>query len=287
VTDFGGAWTELKLDKVTEYLIAYQKVMKNQQFRTVYIDAFCGDGVVKMKRQAKNVDEYLDASHSIGKGSAQRAMELESPFAEYHFIDKSPESIELLQERLAEIRPELANRIITHVADVNDALPPVLDAMNPKKDRVVLFVDPFGMQLDWSTISHISRTPIVDFWYLVPIGIAVNRLAIKDPTKIPQAWAARLDAFLGTKTWRTEWYQASPQGSLFGDEPNQIRGVSINKIEEFFRRRLHDAFPGVAKNMLRLSNKGKPMYTLMFACSNPSHKAQAAAIGIANHLLKG
>jgi len=66
-----------------------------------------------------------------------------------------------------------------------------------------------------------------------------------------------------------------------------MRDVSINKIEEFFRRRLHEAFRGVAKNMLRLSSKGKPMYTLMFACSNPSPKAQAAAIRIANHLLKG
>jgi len=281
VTTFGGSWTEEKLDKVTKYLAAYQNVMKKQSFRTVYVDACCGDGTIAMK------DDDTAEGRRIAKGAATRALELDPPFAAYHFIDKSAASVNALKTAAASIRPGLETRVHVHAEDVNTALPRIIGGLNTRTDRAVVFVEPFGMQLDWATVQAVAAKPIVDFWYLVPIGIAVNRLATNDASRMSEAWAKRLDAFLGTKAWRTEWYAPSPQGNLFTAERAMERHVDIDKINEYFHKRLGEAFHKVAPNQLRLGKtKTKPLYTLMFACSNPSEKAHGAAIRIANHLLK-
>lgn len=284
MTNFGGTWTEEKLERVTAYLAAYQNVMKNQNLRTVYIDGFCGDGTISMKGDDDNLAEE---GRRIITGSATRALQLATPFAEYHFIDRSATSVEALKAIAASIQPGFEQRVHTHAEDVNAALPRIVNSLNNRTDRAVVFVDPFGMQLDWSTVQAVAAKPIVDFWYLVPIGIAVNRLATKNADRMSEAWGKRLDAFLGTSTWRTEWYAPSPQPDLFVTAPTMERQVNIDKIEEFFHKRLGEAFHRVAPNKLQLgASPSKPLYTLMFACSNPSDRAFGAALRIANHLLK-
>ena len=41
---FGGDWTSSKLAILGEYLKSYTTTLKNQPFRTAYIDAFAGTG---------------------------------------------------------------------------------------------------------------------------------------------------------------------------------------------------------------------------------------------------
>ena len=41
---FGGPWSLVKLNALEKYLTAFAGVMKNLQFKTVYIDAFAGSG---------------------------------------------------------------------------------------------------------------------------------------------------------------------------------------------------------------------------------------------------
>src|SRR5690348_13935074 len=41
---FGGDWTSKKLAVVEKYLSAYLDALKNQPFKTAYIDAFAGTG---------------------------------------------------------------------------------------------------------------------------------------------------------------------------------------------------------------------------------------------------
>lgn len=284
MTTFGGRWTEIKLERVSAYLAQYQKVMKNQSFKTVYVDAFCGDGTIVLKDDELALAEE---GRRIIRGSAMRALEVDPPFSEYHFIDKNASSVQALKTAGRTKRPALEDAIFTHAEDVNVALPQIVRRLNARTDRAVVFVDPFGMQLDWSTIESVAAAPIIDFWYLVPIGVAVNRVATKDAARMSEAWGQRLDAFLGTTDWRTEWYAPSAQSDLFGAPPSMERQVDTNKIEQFFHRRLGQAFHMVARNMLRLgTRKGMPLYTLMFACSNPSPKAHDAALRIANHLLE-
>jgi three-Cys-motif partner protein len=48
---FGGDWTEEKLDRVRKYLAAYATIMNKQKFRFAYIDAFAGTGYPILKQE--------------------------------------------------------------------------------------------------------------------------------------------------------------------------------------------------------------------------------------------
>jgi len=58
-------------------------------------------------------------------------------------------------------------------------------------------------------------------------------------------------------------------------------------ITEFYQEQLLDIFPKVSKEVKMLTNRvNNPLFAFIFAMTNPSHSAQRAALGIANHLLK-
>jgi three-Cys-motif partner protein len=284
MSEFGGAWSKKKVDCVSAYLTAYQTALKRRNFRLVYIDAFCGDGSQKLKGGTEAT--LLGEGREFMRGSAQRAIELESPFHAYHFIDKSKKSLGQLKTRLVELKPELTDRMHWHQGDVNVELPKIVRSLDQRSERAVVFADPYGMQLDFETVETVGRCPIIDFWYLVPTGLAINRLATKDG-KVPAAWADRLDRFLGEKEWRSRWYRRTESADLFGPTETIAKIANLEQIEADFQARLGKAFALCAKNKMRLEHQGRVLFTLMFACSNPSPKAHALAIKIANHLLKG
>ena len=220
------------------------------------------------------------------RGSAQRAIELAEPFHRYHSIDKSRQSLGQLQARLTELRPDLTDRMQWHPGDVNVELPRIIGILNPRKSRAVVFADPFGMQVDWETIEAVAACPIIDFWYLVPTGLALNRMATKSG-KMPKSWSEKLDRSLGDKDWRERRYRRKEEEGLFGLVESVEKVADVILIEDDFQARLSKAFPFVAKNRMQLKDGGRVLFTLMFACSNPSLKAHGVASGIANHLLKG
>jgi three-Cys-motif partner protein len=284
MSEFGGAWSERKLNCVSSYLEAYHTALKNKDFELVYIDAFCGDGSQKIKEDEDQL--ILVESREFMRGSAQRAIELPIPFDRYHFIDKSKQSLAQLKERLVGLKPELAERMYFHPGDVNVEVPKIIRTLNVRRNRAVVFADPFGMQVDWETIEAVAACQIIDFWYLVPTGLALNRMATKSG-KIPKAWSERLDRFMGETEWRKRWYRRTETDDLFGTVESVEKVVDIKLIEDDFQTRLGRAFPFVAKNRMQLRDQGRVLFTLMFACSNPSPKAFGLASKIANHLLKG
>jgi three-Cys-motif partner protein len=271
----GGAWTHQKLKAVENYLIAYQNVMLKQRWETVYIDAFCGAGSVKLRND------------TIAQGSAIQALKLQRPFDHYYFIDMNKASLARLEKQVEEQHTDRIDRVHFRQGDVNEILPALVDALDNERHRAVVFADPYGMQLDWATVEAIARKTIIDFWLLVPTGMGINRLATKNPTKITDAWGKRLDRFLGETGWRERWYEPNRMPDLFtGAEANQ-KVATIKAIDTDFQNRLRTVFPCVAEPVLHLQHGGRNMFSLMFACSNPSRPAQAAAKRIAESILKG
>lgn len=272
----GGPWTTKKLAKVREYLVAYQNVMLNNSWaRTVYIDAFSGSGAVMLRGATAPTD-----------GSALQAIGLSRPFSEYHLIDKA-KPLARLRKQVEERYHDRLERVRTHVGDVNEVLPVLLRSLT-SKHRAVAFIDPYGMQLDWTTLQSIAACPKVDLWLLVPTGIGLQRVATKNRANMPSAWQKRVDRFLGDSSWREAWYAPSRQTKLFGDPPDTIKTATLETIDRDVQSRLRRIFPkgGVAENVLHLRDGTRVLYSLMFACSNPSPKAQAASMRIANALLK-
>ena len=76
-----------KLVCLEKYLRAYLKVMKFQDFETLYIDAFAGTGEVPL---AANYDGLPldDEGLRFLSGSVRRALAIDESFGQYIFIEK-------------------------------------------------------------------------------------------------------------------------------------------------------------------------------------------------------
>ena len=148
-----------------------------------------------------------------------------------------------------------------------------------------MFLDPYGMQVNWETIKAIANTKAIDLWYLFPLGIGVNRLLKKDAGKMPASWEIKLDNIFGTNEWKDAFYDEKQRSTLFGNETKIVKDTDFVKISKFIVERLKSIFAGVAENPLLLRNsKNNPLYLLCFASGNP--RGAITAIKIAQDILK-
>ncbi len=287
---FGGPWTEDKLDVLQGYLNAYTKALKNMPFELVYIDAFAGTGYREEKAHGptgKSLFPELTAGETQAflAGSARRSLMIERPFDRYVFVDKSPAKAELL-EGLRSEWPALASRIEVLPEDCNTYLQRVCKHGDWRGSRAVLFLDPFGMQVEWDTMEAVASTHVFDVWILFPVS-AVNRLLRKD-ANISAAWRNRLTKLFGTTAWYKELYRADHTRPLFGGRSQRRTKVRrLRDIWQYYYDRLAATFSRVTDSPKWLRNtKNTPLFVFCFGVSNPSLKAQELALRIADYLLK-
>ncbi len=147
-----------------------------------------------------------------------------------------------------------------------------------------MFLDPYGMQVEWKTIEAIAQTKAIDLWLLFPLGVAVNRL-LKKNGQIKPKEKQRLDEMFGTTDWFEAFFREKTQQGLFEEETGFEKKVNFDAIAEYFNDRLKSVFAMVAENPLRLYNsRNNPLYLLCFAAGN--EKGAPIAIRIAQHILK-
>lgn len=292
--DFGGDWTELKLQLVEKYLKAYAQIMKDKHFVYVYIDAFAGTGYRTLKDAEDQtflpISELTEQeSQRFLDGSARIALKVKPRFSRYIFIEQDPIRYKEL-DKLKEEFPDLAEDIILKNQDANEYIKENFGDnpawMQKHRRRAVMFLDPFGMQVKWETINIIAKTQAIDLWLLFPLGVAVNRMLKKD-AQIPVKWQERLTDLFGTEKWKEAFYEPRTERTLFGDI-EYVGKVEkpFPQISKFFVERLKTIFSGVADNPLPLYNsRGNPLYLLCFAAGNP--RGAKTAIDIARHILGG
>ncbi|MDQ2688534.1 MAG: three-Cys-motif partner protein TcmP, partial [Armatimonadota bacterium] len=152
------------------------------------------------------------------------------------------------------------------------------------RTRAVMFLDPFGMQVEWSLLEAIGATKAIDLWLLVPIGVGVNRLLTQNDLP-PEDWSAKLTKFFGTDEWQQKFYRPKQQPGLFDAGTEQEKDADHESIKAYFVDRLQGIFEKVAPNPLTQRNsKNSPLFLLCFAVGNK--KGAPTAIKIAQHLLK-
>jgi three-Cys-motif partner protein len=284
---FGGDWTSSKLDVLKAYLSAYAKVLKAQPFRTAYIDAFAGTGYRALRREDAGSELLFpdlaeDASGKLLDGSARIALSSEPRFDKYIFIERNEERCRALEQLRTEF-PDLSRAIVVRRGEANDEIQK-LCAKDWKRNRAVLFLDPYGMQVEWATIEAIAKTKAIDLWVLFPLGIGVNRLLTRSG-EIPDSWQRALDRLLGTTDWYEAFYRVSTAKNLLGEDVRLIEKASVEVIGRYFNDRLKTVFPGVAEKPMVLKNSSNcPIYLFCFAAGSP--KGAPIAVRIANSLLK-
>jgi three-Cys-motif partner protein len=289
--EFGGEWTTEKLERIRKYLHAYMQIFsKNpraRSYKTIYVDAFAGTGY-RTQRQAIPIGHLIPelAEHDSElflKGSAQIALEVEPAFHRYLFIERDPERAHELDALRARF-PEKASRIEVLQEEANSYLKRWSGSVDWKQWRAVVFLDPYGMQVEWSLLEAIARTEAIDLWLLFPLGIGVCRLLTRGQLP-PEYWAQSLTRTLGTDEWRVAFYSHRSRQTLFGEEEDTIRDADFEDVGRFFVKRLTTIFKGVAENPLLLRNSRRnPLYLLCFAAANP--KGAPTAVGIAQHILR-
>ena len=285
---FGGDWTEQKLQVLSEYLARYLLALKNQPFHTVYVDAFAGTGYRTEREDDAPEGELLfpelakDAPVKLLEGSAVRALRLDPPFNEYVFIEKSRARVQDL-ESLRKEHP--ARTIVVRQGDANDVIRDLCEGdWRRQGRRGVLFLDPYGMQVEWTTLEAVARTQAIDMWLLFPLGIGVDRLVTRSG-KIPEGWSRRLDLLYGTSAWRDLFYKVERTRNLFGEEEDIREKASREVMGQYFIDRLKTIFADVASEPLVLSNSaGCPLYLFCFAAANP--RGAPIALKIARALIK-
>ncbi len=287
---FGGDWTEAKLERLREYLTSYRNIFssnpKARYFTTWYVDAFAGTGsrvaAVLPHASIFTDDPYADQeAASLRDGSARIALGLAKPFDRYVFIEKARGKVDELTAVVRSNFPHLSDRTQIRRGDANAELVQWCSERDWSKDRAVVFLDPFGMQVDWSTVEILGRTKGVDLWYLFPLGVA--RMLPRNGTMEP-GWSERLDALFGTSEWRSRFLQRRVADGLFGPREELVRDVSVETIKTFIEERLSSCFARVAPSLvLRNSHRG-PLFALCFAAAN--ERGAPIAIRIASSLLR-
>ena len=267
--EFGGEWTTKKLDMLEKYLDAYTTALKNQPFHLIYIDAFAGIGQVKVKvKRARMVTKYI-------RGSVTRALRVSNkPFDELIFIEKDHDRYIKLKSARQD-----CDRCKVVESDANQ----FIESMERDWDRCrgVLFLDPFGAEVDWSTIERIAGFNALDTWILYPTS-AITRLLPKH--KIPDeilGWSDKLNRIFGGDDWRS-LYHTDPQQTILGG-PNPLR-ENAEEIVNLYKKKLKNLFKNRFLDESYLFKKGNSvLFEFIFCVGHP--RGIGPAKRIAKHIL--
>lgn len=296
---FGGAWTELKLRAIGDYLAFYTRALQHRPsatspFQKWYIDAFAGTGERTEERTAGGLldGEPTRRERYQLEGSARRALKIEPPFQRYVFIEANERRFRAL-ERLRKEYPEKAIRCMcgdsnTELRKLFESPPWVRGSAQASLQRGVVFLDPYGMNVKWDTLKLLADTKRVDVWYLFPLHAALRQLAHKHGA-VDDSKRAALTEIFGTSDWEEEFYrQALETRDLFDTGVSSLERVADPaKVEAFARRRLQSIFTFVSEPIPLLARRGLHQFSLFLATGNESpHAIDLIKRGVAAQVKK-
>jgi len=277
MNQFGGDWTSLKIEILVEYAKAYLTIMKKHQYwRTLYFDGFAGTGFI-IKGKAKNPELTI--------GAARRIVEIEEPksFDGYYFVEKDSSNVEELKKNTKDAFPAKTIHVVE--GDCNHKLADMAGHIKKPKeqreyDKVLAYIDPCGMQLDWESLKTLEGVG-ADVWILVPTGMGVNRLLKKDGN-ISDSWIDKLERFLGLSEEQIKefFFHEEVELTLFGEETRITKiQKAVHRAAELYQNRLNDVFEFVTEPFALRNEKNSIMYHLIFVSNN------SAALKIATDIL--
>lgn len=290
---FGGPWTEVKLDAVQYYLECYAKALTWAGMDIWYIDAFAGSGQRESERQVGGIFENRPIETIIETldGSARRAMQVTPPFGHFVFIENDPERC----AALSALKDEAHRDIKIIQGEANATLVDLL-AREPwlrkdrSKSRGVVFLDPYALGLNWSTLQALADTRVMDVWYLFPLEAVLRQLS-RNISGVGVK-APKLDKVL-SPAWRDLYKLAPPDpflpNDMFDHRPKEElqRAANAAQVEEWFRGELAKVFPYVPEPVPILRSANRQMFSLFLCVSNPSSAATKLADDFMNYVKQG
>ncbi len=272
MNQFGGNWTEAKMEIVVSYAKAYLTIMQKQSWaKTIYFDGFAGSGIIDTEK-----------SDEIQKGTALRVLDLENPFRFdiYYFVELNEGYKLELEKRVNENYFGRNAHVVK--ADCNEKLLSMSKfLMENKNHRALAFIDPYGMSVDWSSIESLKELGI-DLWILVPTGMGVARM-LKKNGEISDSWFSKLEKFLGIPRLEivNYFYKKQVVNTLFGEESLTVKEANtVEKVGELYKQRLNTVFKYTSDSFVMKNSMNSIMYHFMMATNNTT------ALKIANDVIR-
>lgn len=287
---WGGEWTEQKLVAFEKYVKAYLTIMNkhrdDRKWKLVYFDGFAGSGT-RGTRVIEESPSLFDSSEleisnseiDVYSGAAERVLRIDKRgFDFYYFNEPDEKSMASLQEKLSEFTRD---KIVEFRSQ--DANKEIIKLANGFKKysnlKGLVFLDPFGMQVDWSSLNALKGCA-VDLWILVPTGVIINRMLDKRGNLYH---TKKLQKFFGLEedAIKQYFYQEHEEQTLFGAESHHIKKIpdAIPRIAQLYIDLLKNIFTEVSEEPLVLRNtRGVPIFHFVFASNNAVAKKIASQI---------
>jgi len=276
ISSWGGVWTKKKIEILVEYASAYLTIMnKHPYWKLLYFDGFAGSGII-IKED--------DIDFEVTTGAARRIIEIDNPraFDYYYFVEKSKTNADKLSKITKVAFPK--KNITIKIEDCNVKLKQLAEFLHTKagkRTKVLAYIDPYGMQLEWESIINLAKAGI-DMWILSPTGLGVNRL-LKNNGEISKIWLEKLKKFLGMdeNEIKDYFYKEVTDFTLFGEEKYLSKEENaIEKAGKLYKERLGNVFKFVSEPFILKNSKGNIMYHMFMASNN------SLAVRIANDIVK-
>ena len=259
---YGGDATLEKLDAFERYGNAFTTALKNQDFTLHFVDAFAGSGAVRVKRGAGTEQTIF--------GSAIRALDIsDRPFDKLLFIEREARNVSALADLVAQ-RGD-GDRVTVEQGDANDHLPRFcawLGHSDQSLHRAFVFMDPFGTEVNWTTVEALAESKRCDVLMLVPL-MAERRLFKRDDFP-DERHATALTRIFGDDSWH-QLYTRTSTGAFSGPGFRQIVELYVERLETVFVRVVEP------ERTLGASSE-RSMFTLLFGASNERGAEVAARI---------
>lgn len=277
-----GPWAQEKLDLLEKYLAAYTKILSNQAWCRgyFYIDAFAGAGHAKLRKEQKpepeseTVPSLIDVgSFSVEDaggseyidGSPTVALNIDKPFSKYIFIEKNPRRFNQLRDLKEKFKNDRTIDIVQE--DATSAILAILSdpSIDWANHRAVIFLDPFGMQVPWSTLEAIGKNRGVEIILNLPVGMAIQRLLPRSGN-FSDKQREKLNNYFGSPEWEDIIYEKS--ADLFGGTDVQKLEGAGERLANWYQGRLRKLFGFAPRPRLIRNSQGTHLYYLLFAGPN-------------------
>ena len=184
-----GAWGDDKYKLLGGYSEIFTSGMKNLWDNLVYIDLFAGAGYARIKGTDK-----------IRMSSALIAMSVNHKFNKYILCEEDEKCFIALKDRVGRHFPDVNVEFIP--GDSNSNIEQIINAI-PKhsKDEKVLrfcFIDPFSLNLKFTTIDKLSKVGKIDFLILLALHMDANRNLFNYVSDNSD----KVDSFINDSSWR-------------------------------------------------------------------------------------
>lgn len=249
-----GYWTEQKLAMLTDYLSAFTTASKTPG-KTLYLDLFAGDTRNLSRTTGKPID-----------GSPRVALKTVPAFDKVVLFELPDQAGRLR----AEVDADFPGRDVAVVAgDCNKTISNALASLSDFAwAPSFALVDQYTAEVHWTTLRALStfrrsrRGFRTELWLLFAPSMISRGLASGKEEAI-EDFTARVDALFGSTDWRVI-HQARLDGVLTAE---QRRDELVNLI----RWRLENDLGYAATHAFAMFNvSGVPLYTMIFATSNPT-----------------